>query len=100
MDFDEDDLGNSQDSQQFRGGGGFQRPTTSGGQRPNTASRPISRRGSAVAANGIRPFSRQSSAMGGGRQIGMEILLLFKKGSVVLDNFKSIDQFLCNQFAV
>ena len=54
-------------------GGGFQRPTTSGGQRPSTASRPMSRRGSGVASNGIRPFSRQGSAMAnGGRQIGMK----------------------------
>ena len=56
-------------------GGGFQRPTTSGGQRPSTASRPMSRRGSGVASNGIRPFSRQGSAMAnGGRQIGMKKL--------------------------
>ena len=54
-------------------GGGFQRPSTSGGQRPSTASRPMSRRGSGVASNGIRPFSRQGSAMAnGGRQIGMK----------------------------
>ena len=35
----------------------------------------MSRRGSGVASNGIRPFSRQGSAMAnGGRQIGMKTL--------------------------
>ena len=44
------------------------RPITSGTQRPTTANRPMSRRGSAVA----RPFSRQGSAIGG-RPLGSAI---------------------------
>ena len=55
MDFDEDDLALSQDSR-----GGQMRPTTAGGgQRPTTATRPTSRRGSAIGGpSGVRPFSR------------------------------------------
>ena len=53
-------------------GGMPQRPTTSGGQRPTTSNRPMSRRGSAMTPAGGRPFSRQASAIGG-RPLGSAI---------------------------
>ena len=71
MDFDEDDLIMPGERPASSRGPG-PRPVTSGGQRPTTATRPMSRRGSAMTAAAGRPFSRQSSAIGG-RPLGSAI---------------------------
>ena len=72
MDFDEDDLVMTSERPASSRGGMPQRPTTSGGQRPTTSNRPMSRRGSAMTPAGGRPFSRQASAIGG-RPLGSAI---------------------------